>query len=140
MLDESVLNLSDNDTDLYKYAFPLNLSHPTLAIVGHVQAIGSVIPIAEMQARWITRIFSGKPFFIFCMGSGSSIPGFSKIKNNLFFTPHLSRNIQIFQTFLLLLDKCKLPSKEEMLEDINTKRKAMAKQYVESRRHKLQVN
>ena len=65
MLDESVLNLNDNDTDLYKYAFPMNLSHPTLAIVGHVQAIGSVIPIAEMQARWITRIFSGKLFVIY---------------------------------------------------------------------------
>ena len=64
MLDESVLNLNDNDTDLFKYAFPPNHCHSTLAIVGHVQAIGSVIPIAEMQARWITRIFSGKLFFI----------------------------------------------------------------------------
>ena len=80
MLDESVLNLSDNDTDLYKYAFPLNLTHPTLAIVGHVQAIGSVIPIAEMQARWITRIFSGKPFSFFVWDQGLPSQGFPKSK------------------------------------------------------------
>ena len=63
MLDESVLKLDNNNADLYKYVFPPDLTHPTLAVVGHVQAIGSVIPIAEMQARWITRIFNGKvPF------------------------------------------------------------------------------
>ena len=83
MLDESVLNLNDNDTDLYKYAFPPNFSHPTLAIVGHVQAIGSVIPIAEMQARWIARIFSGKQFFHF------KISWFSKIEKNFLFVPNL---------------------------------------------------
>ena len=60
MLEESVLNLNENDTDLYKYAFSPTLPHSTLAIVGHVQAIGSVIPISEMQARWIARVFSGE--------------------------------------------------------------------------------
>ena len=74
------------------------------------------------------------------MSLGSSILWFSKIKKILFFTPDVSWTIQILQTFSLLLGNCKLPSKDEMLEDIDTKRKAMAKQYVESRRHKLQVN
>ncbi len=59
VLDESILNIKDNDVDLYKYVFPPDLPHHTLAIIGHVQAIGAVIPIAEMQARWITRVFNG---------------------------------------------------------------------------------
>ena len=67
MLDESILKLKNNSTDLYKYVFPPDLTHPTLAIVGHVQAIGSVIPIAEMQARWISRIFNGKYRILFTM-------------------------------------------------------------------------
>ena len=69
----------------------------------------------------------------------SSILWYSQIKRNLLFTPDLSLTIQIFQIHFLPLGKCKLPGKDEMLEDINTKRKGMAKQYVESRRHKLQV-
>ena len=59
VLDESVLKMKENDVDLYKYVYPPDLSHPTLAIIGHVQAIGAVIPIAEMQARWTTRVFNG---------------------------------------------------------------------------------
>ena len=35
--------------------------------------------------------------------------------------------------------KCTLPGKEEMLANIKCKHEAMGKQYVESRRHKLQV-
>ena len=45
---------------LYKYVFPPDLPHPTLAIVGLVQPLGSLMPIAEMQCRWISRVLSGK--------------------------------------------------------------------------------
>ena len=59
VLDSSILDVRDNDCSLYKFVFPPDVPHPTLAVVGHVQAIGSVIPVAEMQARWITRVFQG---------------------------------------------------------------------------------
>lgn len=57
-LDETILKLDNNDTDLYKYVFPPE-RQPTLAVIGLIQAIGSVMPIAEIQARWAARIFSG---------------------------------------------------------------------------------
>ena len=58
-LAESVLSVEDNKVDLYKHVFPPKLKHPTLGFIGLVQAIGSVIPISEMQARWSTRVFTG---------------------------------------------------------------------------------
>ena len=59
-LDQSVLQITDNKVDLYKHVFPPKMKHPTLGFIGLVQAIGSVIPISEMQARWSTRVFNGK--------------------------------------------------------------------------------
>ncbi|EDV22235.1 uncharacterized protein TRIADDRAFT_50681 [Trichoplax adhaerens] len=59
-LDSSIVDVKDNQCDLYKYAFPPHLKHPTLAMVGFVQPVGAIMPIAEMQARWITRVFNKK--------------------------------------------------------------------------------
>lgn len=59
-LDESVVKIENNKTDLYKYMFPQHLKHPTLAVVGLVQAIGAVMPISEIQCRWFTRVLKGK--------------------------------------------------------------------------------
>lgn len=58
-LDESVLKIDKNRTSLYKYMYPPNLSHPTLAVIGLVQAIGAVMPISEIQCRWFTRVLKG---------------------------------------------------------------------------------
>lgn len=45
---------------LYKHVFPPNLEHPTLAVVGFIHALGAIMPQAEMQARWVTRVFKGE--------------------------------------------------------------------------------
>uniref|UniRef100_A0A3P9JMG4 Flavin-containing monooxygenase n=1 Tax=Oryzias latipes TaxID=8090 RepID=A0A3P9JMG4_ORYLA len=43
---------------LYKHIFP-PLTRPTLAVVGFIHGFGAVNPLAEMQARWATRVFKG---------------------------------------------------------------------------------
>ncbi|CAH1802339.1 unnamed protein product [Owenia fusiformis] len=58
-IDEKVLKVERNETSLYKYVFPPHLKHPTLGIIGLVQAIGAAMPIAEIQSRWVTRIIKG---------------------------------------------------------------------------------
>lgn len=60
-LDPQVLEIAENKVDLYKFTFPIGLGRqPKLAVIGLVQAIGAVMPIAEMQCRWATRVFKGK--------------------------------------------------------------------------------
>ncbi|XP_077188435.1 flavin-containing monooxygenase 5-like [Paroedura picta] len=49
----------DNQVSLYKYVFPPVLEKPTLAIIGLIQPLGAIMPISEMQARWVTRVFKG---------------------------------------------------------------------------------
>ena len=61
-IDQSILPVSDNKVELYKYMFPPNLSKPTLAVIGCVQPLGAIFPLAELQARWATQVFRGKKF------------------------------------------------------------------------------
>ncbi|XP_037325989.2 flavin-containing monooxygenase 5-like [Pungitius pungitius] len=58
-LASHVVSVSENNATLYKYVFPPELERPTLAVIGLVQPLGAVMPIAEMQARWATRVFKG---------------------------------------------------------------------------------
>ncbi|KAJ3599791.1 hypothetical protein NHX12_033746 [Muraenolepis orangiensis] len=58
-LASHVLPVSGNKVSLYKYVFPPELEKQTLAVIGLVQPLGAVMPIAEMQARWATRVFKG---------------------------------------------------------------------------------
>ncbi|XP_074524012.1 flavin-containing monooxygenase 5-like [Halichoeres trimaculatus] len=44
---------------LYKHMFPPSLTRPTLAVVGFISGLGAIGPLAEMQARWATRVFKG---------------------------------------------------------------------------------
>uniref|UniRef100_A0A8D0AC41 Flavin-containing monooxygenase n=1 Tax=Sander lucioperca TaxID=283035 RepID=A0A8D0AC41_SANLU len=44
---------------LYKHVFPPALTQPTLAVVGFIHSLGAINPLAEMQARWATRVFKG---------------------------------------------------------------------------------
>ncbi|XP_040068654.1 flavin-containing monooxygenase 5-like [Ixodes scapularis] len=61
MLSEDVMPaVVDNEVQLYKYVFPPGLKHPTLAVIGLVQPLGAVFPIAEMQARWMAQLLAGK--------------------------------------------------------------------------------
>lgn len=59
-VDDSITRVKDNETRLYKFVFPPHLKHPSLGIIGLVQAIGAVVPISEMQCRWYTRVIKGK--------------------------------------------------------------------------------
>lgn len=59
-IDQSVLPVSNNKVELYKYVFPPNLAKPTLAVFGCIQPLGAIFPISELQARWATRVFCGK--------------------------------------------------------------------------------
>lgn len=52
----------NNQIPLYKFVFPPHLEKPTLAIIGLVQPLGAIMPIAELQARWAVRVFKGKLF------------------------------------------------------------------------------
>uniref|UniRef100_A0A3B3Y4Y7 Flavin-containing monooxygenase n=1 Tax=Poecilia mexicana TaxID=48701 RepID=A0A3B3Y4Y7_9TELE len=45
---------------LYKHVIPPTLAHPTLAVVGFIHGLGAINSMAEMQARWSTRVFKGR--------------------------------------------------------------------------------
>uniref|UniRef100_A0A8R1TWY5 Flavin-containing monooxygenase n=1 Tax=Onchocerca volvulus TaxID=6282 RepID=A0A8R1TWY5_ONCVO len=53
---EFIIPLKNHEVELYKYVFPLK--YPTLAVIGLIQPIGSILPISEMQCRWVAAIFS----------------------------------------------------------------------------------
>ncbi|XP_041861864.1 flavin-containing monooxygenase 5-like [Melanotaenia boesemani] len=94
-LTSQVISVTENKTSLYKYVFLPELDRPTLAVIGLVQPLGAIMPISEMQARWVTRVFKG------CI---------------------------------------KLPSASAMLKDVMCKQNNMAKRYVTSQRHTIQVD
>ncbi|KAG6924519.1 flavin containing monooxygenase 5, partial [Chelydra serpentina] len=85
----------ENQVSLYKFVFPPQLEKPTLAFIGLIQPFGPLMPIAELQGRWVTRVFKG-------------LNG--------------------------------LPSASDMVADIAQKREEMAKRYVKSQRHTIQVD
>nr|XP_016854170.1 PREDICTED: dimethylaniline monooxygenase [N-oxide-forming] 2 [Anolis carolinensis] len=58
-LEETIQNICDNSVSLYKRIFPPHLEKPTLAIIGFIAINGSIPPVAELQARWVTRVFNG---------------------------------------------------------------------------------
>lgn len=59
-LPSSAMYKSGHRVGLYKHVFPPTLEHPTLAVVGFIHALGAIMPQAEMQARWVTRVLKGK--------------------------------------------------------------------------------
>lgn len=60
-LPASIKKTSGHRIGLYKHVFPPTLEHPTLAVVGFIHALGAIMPQAEMQSRWVTRVFKGMP-------------------------------------------------------------------------------
>ena len=56
-IDKSVVDVKENRLPFYKYMFPPDLQHPTLAIIGCIQPLGAVMPISELQCRLATRVF-----------------------------------------------------------------------------------
>ncbi|KAK6731298.1 hypothetical protein RB195_007645 [Necator americanus] len=93
--DGQLIKVNKNQVELYKYMFPLDQPHNTFAVIGLIQPLGSIMPVAEMQARVFFSVLSGESV---------------------------------------------LPSPSEMRKDVVNKRDKMRKQYVDSRRHTLQVD
>jgi dimethylaniline monooxygenase (N-oxide forming) len=54
-----LIEVTNNEVSLYKLMFPPNLEKPTLAVIGLIQPLGIVLPIAELQSRWAVRVFKG---------------------------------------------------------------------------------
>jgi len=59
-LDDSIISVNNNWVNLYKYVFPPQLQHATLAVMGCIQPMGSSNPIIELQARWAAMVFKGE--------------------------------------------------------------------------------
>ncbi|XP_034036300.1 dimethylaniline monooxygenase [N-oxide-forming] 5-like [Thalassophryne amazonica] len=59
-LPNDVLYKTGYRIGLYKHVFPANLEHPTLAVVGFIHALGAIMVMSEMQARWVTQVFKGR--------------------------------------------------------------------------------
>ena len=57
-LPESIVKVEKNEVDLYKLIFPVNLKHQTLAIIGCIQPVGAIMPISELQSRWVVQVFN----------------------------------------------------------------------------------
>ncbi|XP_022364125.1 dimethylaniline monooxygenase [N-oxide-forming] 1 isoform X2 [Enhydra lutris kenyoni] len=58
-LDETVVKVENGQASLYKYIFPVHLPRPTLAVIGLIKPLGSIIPTGETQARWAVRVLKG---------------------------------------------------------------------------------
>lgn len=58
-LDETVVKVENGQASLYKYIFPVHLPKPTLAVIGLIKPLGSMIPTGETQARWAVRVLKG---------------------------------------------------------------------------------
>lgn len=56
-IDPEILSVKDNKFDLYKYVVPLN--QEGIYTIGFIQPLGAIMPIAEMQSRWVSRIIGG---------------------------------------------------------------------------------
>ena len=59
----SLIPVEENEVNLYKYMYPPELADKnTLAVIGLIQPLGSIMPIAEMQARVFFDVLSGRIF------------------------------------------------------------------------------
>ena len=56
-LDKDITEVKNNQVTLYKYVFPPDLEHNTLGIIGCIQPLGAIMPIAELQCRLAARVF-----------------------------------------------------------------------------------
>jgi dimethylaniline monooxygenase (N-oxide forming) len=56
--DEKVVNAPDNHIDLYRRV--VDPEHPGLFFVGLIQPLGSIMPLAEIQAQWVGDLVSGE--------------------------------------------------------------------------------
>ena len=57
-IDHKAFEVRDNEVNLYKYVFPPDISPSTIAVIGCFQPLGGIMPMSEMQCRWVTRVFN----------------------------------------------------------------------------------
>ncbi|XP_046579492.1 flavin-containing monooxygenase 5-like [Haliotis rubra] len=57
---DPVVGASEEKLEWYKMVFPVHLSHDTMAMIGFLRTHGSLVPIAELQARLAARVVSKK--------------------------------------------------------------------------------
>lgn len=91
--DESFLSAPNNELPLFKRVFKPDMDN--LFFIGLLQPLGAIMPLAELQARWVAEVLQGK---------------------------------------------CRLPDREAMERQIARERAAMARRYVVSPRHTMQVD
>ncbi|XP_030063089.1 dimethylaniline monooxygenase [N-oxide-forming] 5-like [Microcaecilia unicolor] len=57
--EDSIVKVQENRIPLYKFVFPPHLEKTTVAFIGLIQPLGAIMPVAELQIRWATRVFKG---------------------------------------------------------------------------------
>ncbi|GMT06013.1 hypothetical protein PENTCL1PPCAC_28187, partial [Pristionchus entomophagus] len=50
----------ENEVELYQLIFPMNVERDTLGVIGFFQPYGSIMAIAEMQARVVLEVIAGR--------------------------------------------------------------------------------
>lgn len=124
-LASDVIPVSQNKASLYKNVFPPELDHPTLAVIGLVQPLGSTLPISEMQARWAVRVFKGT--------TGCLLVNKNVLEFFFFLRFHFLRSALSKQCHSLLLrfsfstGSVNLPPVAAMRNDIDCKKENLAK-------------
>lgn len=92
-LDENLVSVAENRVGLYgKVVHP---DHPGLYFIGLIQPLGAIMPLAELQVKWVAGLITGR---------------------------------------------LNLPSRDEMLRSIIKDQALLAKRYVPSTRHTIQVD
>ncbi|XP_041372680.1 dimethylaniline monooxygenase [N-oxide-forming] 2-like [Gigantopelta aegis] len=59
-LVDSAPAINEQKNEWYKLIFPIQLQHPTLAMIGMMTAEGPNLPVFEMQSRLAARVLCGK--------------------------------------------------------------------------------
>ena len=56
-LDDEILSSEDNEVPLYRHV--ASIDHPGLFVVGLVQPLGAIMPLAEAQSEWVVDLIEG---------------------------------------------------------------------------------
>ena len=102
--------------ELYKFMYPPELPRGSLAIIGCVQPLGALFPIAEIQSRWAVRVI--KVAFIslvmYRIHMSIILLVFQIISFHIKTTVKIVSKFTSFYRFILLnlsFYRCKLPNK-----------------------------
>ncbi|MDH5423189.1 MAG: NAD(P)-binding domain-containing protein, partial [Acidimicrobiia bacterium] len=58
-LDSSIIDPTDNQVELYQSVIPPD--HRGLYFIGLIQPLGAIMPLAELQAKWVANLIEGAP-------------------------------------------------------------------------------